>query len=226
MTIQTNALTKLFVKSNLTQKKSVATLPKLYDYDWIVDQSNAPWINLKIDIPVDDIANEIKNNVGLLVSHRDEYGEHSGWKSFCIHGKSLTATQHFDDDRPFRWIPEIVNTMPRTIEYFQSWGLDFFRLRVMALEPGGYVGIHTDIDANVQKRTWPINIAITQPIDCSFAMEGWGIVPFAVGKSFMLDVSNRHAVINNSNETRYHIIVHYAQLNDKFKKIVENSYPT
>ena len=217
----TRPLTNLFVKSNLTPKKSWPAVTENSDCDWIVDHSGVPWVDLKIAVPVNDVLEEIKNNVDLLVDHRDDYGEHQGWKSFCIHGKSLTTTQHSIDDREFHWIPEIIKTMPRTVEYFQSWGLEFHRLRVMALEPGGFVSIHTDTD---RKRLYPINIAITQPTDCKFIMEGWGVVPFEVGKSFILDISNRHAVVNNSNETRYHIIAHYTQLNNKFKNIVENSY--
>ena len=91
----------------------------------------------------------------------------------------------------------------------------------MALEPGGFVSVHQDVTVSSLS---PINIAITQPEGCKFVVEGWGVVPFKVGTSFMLDIANRHAVINNSNETRYHIIAHYAELNNKFKKIVEDSY--
>ena len=135
------------------------------DFDWIKYQSGLPWLCLNIDIPYQQILKEIQSIQSLLVDHRDSYGEHLGWKSFCIHGKSLTTTQHSIDDREFHWIPEIIKTMPRTVEYFQSWGLEFHRLRVMALEPGGFVSIHTDTD---RKRLYPINIAITQPTDCKF----------------------------------------------------------
>ncbi len=221
MTDQTRPLTNLFVKSNLIPKKSWPTQIDSDNCGDIIDHSGIPWLELDINVPHEDILKEIKNNIELLVDHRDDYGEHSGWKSFCIHGKSLTTTQHCVDDRPFCWIPEIVESMPHTVEYFQSWNLDFYRLRVMALEPGGFISIHKDSD---QKILYPINIAITQPTDCKFVMEDWGVVPFEVGKSFMLDVSNRHAVVNNSYETRYHIIVHYKELNDKFKNIVKISY--
>ena len=35
-----------------------------------------------------------------------------------------------------------------------------------------------------------------------------GFVPFAPGSAIMLDVGNTHAVYNNSDVDRYHIIVH------------------
>lgn len=220
MTRITKPLTKLFVKSNIKPKK-FATYSAGHDSNWIINHSGLPWLELKMSIPYTEILEEIKANVDFLVDHRDDYDEHEGWKSFCIHGKSLHTTQHSDDESSCHWIPEVVNAMPRTVEYFKSWGLNFNRLRVMALEPGGFVSVHQDTETS---RLYPINIAITQPANCNFVMENWGTVPFDAGKSFMLDVGNRHAVVNNSNETRYHIIVHYKELTDQFKKLIENSY--
>jgi len=50
-----------------------------------------------------------------------------------------------------------------------------------------------------------------------------GYVPFAPGKSLLLDVGNTHAVYNNSEEDRYHIIVH-GKITKEFKELVERSY--
>jgi hypothetical protein len=218
---RTRLLTNSFVKSNLTPKKFITSPTESHRFDWITQHSGIPWLKLLVDVPYTEILKEIENNVELLVDHRDDYGEHQGWRSFCIHGKSLTQTQHCDDDRPFVWIPEVVERMPVTVNYFKSWNLDFCRLRVMALDPGGFISLHRDDKTSILR---PINIAITQPDQCEFVMEGWGIVPFAPGDAFMLDISNLHAVVNNSNETRYHIIAHYSNLPDSFKTIVEQSY--
>jgi len=217
----TRPLTNSFIKYNRTPKKSTVEVTESCDSDWITEHSGIPWLKLALEVPYQDILTEIKDNVELLVDHRDDYGEHQGWKSFCIHGKSLTQTQHCDDDRPFVWIPEIVKRMPATVNYFKSWNLDFCRLRVMALEPGGFISLHQD---NKTSFLGPINIAITQPAECEFVMEEWGVVPFIAGDAFMLDISNRHAVVNNSKEIRYHIIAHYNNPSDAFKKIIEESY--
>ena len=217
----TKSLTNSFVKSNRTAKKSIPLSSKFQDFDWITQRSGIPWLKLALEIPYQDILTEIKNNAELLVDHRDDYGEHQGWRSFCIHGKGLTQTQYSEDDKPFVWIPEIIERMPVTVNYFKSWNLDFCRLRVMALDPGGFVSLHRDEKTSILR---PINIAITQPEECEFVMEGWGTVPFTPGDAFMLDISNLHAVVNNSNETRYHIIAHYNTVPDSFKTIVEQSY--
>ena len=217
----TKSLTNSFVKSNIKSKKVWPKHLNSAEYEWIKNHSGVPWIDLKLDVPYKKIFEEIKNNNKFLVEHRDEYGEHKGWKSFCIHGKSLTTTQHTEDSQPYHWIKEIEENMPFTVEYFKSWNLNFQRLRVMALEPGGFVSVHQDRKKSALE---PINIAITQPVGCDFVMEGWGVIPFENGKAFMLDISNRHAVVNNSKETRYHIIAHCADLNNTFKKIIENCY--
>jgi hypothetical protein len=221
MTDLTQQLTNSFIKHNRIPRKSNVAVPESCDIGWITQHSGIPWLKLALEIPYVDILKEIENNAELLVDHRDDYGEHQGWKSFCIHGKSLTQTQHCDDARPFVWIPQVVQHMPTTVNYFKSWELDFCRLRVMALEPGGFISVHQDSKTSF---LGAINIAITQPAACEFVMEGWGVVPFKPGDALMLDISNRHAVVNNSKETRYHIIAHYDNLHDSFKNLVRASY--
>ena len=90
----------------------------------------------------------------------------------------------------------------------------------MRLDPGGYISLHKDTDI---KRLDPVNIAITQPDGCDFIVEHNGIVPFRAGTAMWLDISNRHTVINNSNEPRYHLIVH-AKHNKSFQDIALKSY--
>lgn len=195
------------------------------DFDWIMNNSGLPWLQLDITISYEAMLNEIKNIESLLVDHRDDYGEHHGWKSFCIHGKSYDATReesHYNDDRPYVWTAEAQQGMPLTVDYFtNTWpGDQFKRIRVMLLEPGGYVSIHQD--SKISKLT-AVNIAITQPADCKFVMANYGTVPFAPGQAFWLDISNHHTVINNSDQHRWHIIVHQS-FNDDFQNMVVNSY--
>lgn len=195
------------------------------DFNWIMNNSGMPWLQLDIEIPYEIILSEIKNIELLLVDHRDDYSEHRGWKSFCIHGKSYNATReesYYSDDRPYTWTAEAQQGMPQTVDYFSnSWlGNQFKRIRVMLLEPGGYISIHQD--STVSKLT-AVNIAITQPAECKFVMANHGTVPFLPGRAFWLDTSNQHTVINNSDQPRWHIIVHQS-FDDNFQNIVVNSY--
>lgn len=195
------------------------------DFDWIMCTSGLPWLQLDIAVPYEAILNEIKNIESLLIDHRDDYGEHNGWKSFCIHGKSYNATReesYYNDNRPYVWTDEAQQGMPMTVDYFaNTWPSDQFkRIRVMLLEPGGYVSIHQDY--KISKLT-AVNIAITQPVDCKFVMANCGAVPFLSGQAFWLDISNHHVVINNSNQPRWHIIVHQS-FDNNFQNMVVNSY--
>jgi hypothetical protein len=220
--------------SQLMFKRYINTQYKLPDYNpkanfnWIKCQSGLPWLHLTIDVPYEEIIKELESIQSLLVPHRDNYGEHQGWKSFCIHGKSFDATrenEHYNDSRPYIWTSEAKQYLPQTVKYFcTKWPeVSFYRLRVMLLEPGGYVSIHSDSD---QSTLTAINIAITQPVGCNFVMEKYGSVPFEVGSAFWLDLSNRHTVFNNSGQPRWHLIVHQSFDNTNFQQLVVNSYQT
>jgi len=195
-------------------------------FDWIQKHSGLPWLPLSSSVPYDAILAEIKNVKSLMSVHREEYNEHQGWKSFCIHGKAYDATKedgYYKDDRPYIWTPEAESLMPDTVDYFKTqWpGSDYRRIRIMLLEPGGYITIHRD--GNIPGLT-AINIALTQPVGCDFVMEKKGTVPFQPGLALWLDISNNHTVFNNSNQERWHIIVHQSMDNQKFQNEVVNSY--
>ena len=57
----------------------------------------------------------------------------------------------------------------------------------------------------------------------NFYVENFGIVPFTLGSAYLLNVHNRHTVINNSNEYRYHIIVHHKDIK-KLDSFILRSY--
>jgi hypothetical protein len=193
--------------------------------EWIRNESGLPWLPLSMEIPAQTILSEIQNIKHLLTAHRDDYAEHSGWSSFCLHGKAYNATredEYYNDDRPYMWTPEAVELMPQSIDFFkQQWpAKNFDRLRVMRLAPGGWISVHRDVST---RSLWPINIAITQPEECVFLMERHGPIPFKSGTAFFLDVSNLHTVFNNSDQDRWHIIVHQ-QFTQEFDNLVANSY--
>jgi len=204
-----------------------------YDFNWIVNESNLPWLDLKIDIPHEEMLEEAINLKDRFVKHRDEdfaggY-RHKGWRSLCIHGIDAEKTNHFDQygyasnqEAPYKWT-DIVDRCPVTYNYFKDVFpyKKYFRLRYMLLEPGGYITPHNDSDTS---KLSPINIALNHPKGCKMKMKDHeGYVPFKPGSVVMLDVSNTHAYINNSDEDRYHIIVHGVR-SKEFEQLVEKSY--
>jgi hypothetical protein len=219
-------ISQLMLKKYIDAQLELPKYNPTADFEWIKTQSGLPWLPLTIEIPYDLIAEELNHIQHLLVNHRDDYAEHDGWKSFCIHGKSYDATRektHYNDHRPLAWTKEAETLLPQTTAFFKNtWPATVYdRVRVMLLEPGGYIAVHSDYN---DPRLWPINIAITQPKDCHFVMEKHGIVPFEPGSANWLDISNRHTVFNSSSEPRWHIIVHQDFDNIEFQKLVVNSY--
>ena len=219
-------ISQLMVKKYVNYQYQLPVYNPAADFDWIQKQSGLPWLLLLLSVPYVAILEEIKNIKFLMSTHREDYNEHQGWKSFCIHGKSYDATKedsYYHDDRPHVWTPEAESLMPATVEYFKTqWpGSHYRRIRVMLLEPGGYITIHRDSDC---PGLTAINIALTQPIGCDFVMEKRGTVPFSPGKALWLDISNNHTVFNNSDQERWHIIVHQSNNSQKFQNEVVNSY--
>ena len=210
---------KSFLK--VEKNRSRVKTAKSSDYEWIINESAIGYLPLLVDIPHEAILNEIANMEHLFVKHRQNEN-HVGWSSFCIHGVSYDATS--EDNGSLTWTKEALELMPNTVEFFKNnwFGNEFMRLRVMKLDPGGYITLHRDNDP--PGRLGAVNIAVTQPEGNSFVMENYGIVPFKTGSAIMLNISNRHAVINESSEVRYHIIAHHKKVTNAFKEKVIESY--
>lgn len=217
-----------FIDHNKNKKLSLTEFNPAATADWIIKHSNLPWLKLNLQVPYETIKNEIDNIKQYFVSHREsDYSEHIGWNSFCIHGKSFDSTREdsfYNDTRPYMFTKEALELMPRTVDFFKTFeNTNFFRIRVMELKPKGLISIHNDHPGPGMLH--PVNIAITQPNSCQFVMENYGTVPFTPGDAYMLNVSNRHAIFNDSDESRYHIIMHYTP-SEFIDNLIKTSYNT
>ena len=155
----------------------------------------------------------------LFTDHRGS--DHPGWSSFVLHGLGHDKTLNLeyygynnDDEVPYDWTNEALKYCPSIVEYLKSAKIKkrYHRVRIMRLAPGGYISMHDD-DPNNYKKVWALNLAINNPKDCE--MHFWnddyqyaGMVPWAPGKAFKIRIHWKHMVMNNSNEVRYHMIVH------------------
>jgi len=190
------------------------------------DLENFKSINLNPNIPflpIDDwkdtedwteMYREAKALENHFVPHR-QHESHSGWSSLCIHGLSSVHTESShkygftDADAPWRWT-DVADWCP-TIRSFFKDRFDYtkyFRIRIMKLSPGGYIIPHRDtLDIN-QSHIGPVNLALYHPKECKFYMDNIGTLPWVTGRAIKLNLFNVHAVVNHSNEDRYHIIIH------------------
>ena len=202
--------------------------------NWIIKESKLPWLQLDITFPYKRMLAEVKAIKSLFVQHRAEEQiagyRHKGWASLCIHGVSSYKTNHYtsygyksNEETPYIWT-EIAAKCPYTYDFFKNtYPCDnYYRVRFMLLEPGGYIAPHNDMN---EHKLSPVNIALNHPTNCLMKMAHHGTVPFKEGTAFILDVGNTHAYYNKSNQDRYHIIVHgNYKSNKQWKELIENSY--
>lgn len=189
--------------------------------NWICTKSALPYLKLYIQVPCVDILSEWDKVKHRAVSHRDSdaYGllSNRGWKSLVLYGVSSTGTAESQGE--MSWT-DIAEQCPKTVAWItQTFNIDenTNRIRFMLLEPHGYIILHKD---RVNSGLFEINVAITNPNGCRFRFKNYGTVPFEPGTAFMMDISNEHFVVNDSDELRLHIILHTSI----DSKIIENSY--
>jgi len=193
---------------------------------WATWESKYPWLKLMIDAPFKEMLEEAKSIKHLFVEHRTDYSQ--GWKSVCIHGiddhvTSIPEDHGFDKDAKKDWT-NASTKCPITTNYFKNeYPINVYdRIRFMLIEPGGYINPHVD-GSRDDNPSRAVNMSLNNPDECFLITEN-GIVPYDNnGSVFYFNIAYEHGVINNSNEDRYHIIVHGAET-PEFEDIVLKSY--
>jgi hypothetical protein len=146
----------------------------------------------------------------LFVEHRPNEG-HDGWKGLTLHGLGSDKTMCPEDygispeQAKYDWT-DVADQCPTIKNYLekvypaQSYG----RIRLMLIEPKGFILPHRDRE---ESRLGPLSIALNAPTDCDFLVENYGKLKLKPGFGYLIDISNRHCVVNRSDEPRYHLIV-------------------
>lgn len=177
--------------------------------EWICRSSKLPWLKLNVQVPYEDVLKETDQLYNQSVLHRatDQLAnyQNSGWKSLTLYGKAPEITENTTVSKSWTSIAE---QCPNTVKFIQQNFIinqDTGRIRFMWLDPKGYILPHQD---RIDSGFFETNIAIHQPQDCKFRFLEYGTVPFESGTAFLVDISNRHLVVNESDQVRTHIIVH------------------
>ena len=177
--------------------------------EWVWKQSNCPSLKLNIPVPALDILEEALTNLSRFVSHRDNEGN-SGWLSATIHGVDTHITNswnyyNFESEPTHTWTA-LADSCPKTKAWLESFPCTAYqRVRFMCLAPGGVIALHRD---NTERGLDAINVAINNPANCNFYMEDAGTIPWRVGDVRLIDIGRYHAVVNNSDAPRIHMIIH------------------
>lgn len=195
---------------------------------WIKNESGLAYLPLDVAVPTDTIQDEWQRVRSHMVRHRDSDAilkyKNEGWHSLSLYGVGSKITEARPNQQ-HSWT-DIAEVCPNTCEFFKkTFGEKNFRgrIRFMLLEPGGHILPHTDRTTQGLRE---VNIAINNPIGCDFYIENKGIVPFTPGSVVMLDLSNRHWVVNDSDEQRLHMIYHGEVPDEIIEKSYENLYYT
>jgi len=205
-----------------------------------VFESDWPFLQIDFEDDFKKMHQECIENDHLFVGHRQKDKHlsysHEGWAALTLHGIRSDATEHYDQygltEPDYKWT-DVCKNFPTCVKFLKKLGYkNYDRVRIMRLAPGGYIMPHSDGEGRI---FGPLNIAINNPTGCNFYFQEWGKVSFKQGTGFFLDIGNIHAVYNNSDEPRYHFIVHgfinerliekaFNQLNMKEKKVCYGIY--
>lgn len=186
---------------------------------WLVNKADIGWLELDIEIDITKWKEEAKTSFPYLVPHRES--ESKGWNSACIHGIDVSSTGSWntygykdEKDVPYKWT-ELSNLTPAITNFWKNFPYESYnRIRFMEVESNGFISPHSDMPGklpgelnwDVLERGAAINVAIIHPNDCFLTVDRFGNVPFKEGKAFMVNIRNRHSVVNFSNTNRIHLI--------------------
>jgi aspartyl/asparaginyl beta-hydroxylase (cupin superfamily) len=151
-------------------------------------------------------------------TYYQEYRESSsgGWASCCLHGLGVDKIYTADNYGYSEYIApygytDLAYKTPVITDFWKNQfpAERFTRIRFMRLAPGGFIDWHDDgklpDDIDPLDSILPINLAISHPVNCTMNIEDQ-TVPWEEGKIFMLNISKKHAVFNNSSKPRVHMI--------------------
>ena len=91
---------------------------------------------------------------------------------------------------------------PATIKWFEDKG--YSHPELMKLDPWSHIDPHVhDFKPRIP---YMYNMSINYPLGCKFGILPAGLIPFTAGDIYKIDIYSDHAVINNSDKTRYHLV--------------------
>jgi Aspartyl/Asparaginyl beta-hydroxylase len=192
--------------------------------DYLISKSK--YLKLDVKVPYREmLAEAIALRNHYILYRQDDY-TNLGWHSLPIVGLSSTQpyawnVYNFKDAREaaehVSWT-EVSNRCPTTTNWLKSVypSNSYGRVRFMLLEAGGYIDFHKDTDYPVLAA---INIALNNPPKCKWHWKDGETLAFNPGDVYAMNLSYEHSVRNDSDEDRYHMIIHHYDFTDSCKKL-------
>ena len=192
--------------------------------------SDAKYVELDIAIDHLGILEEARALKDHFLTHRRGSYDHKGWRSLVLHGWNNEQSGHWKD-YGYQTIDEVIKDMhwtelskkcPKTVDFIKNRfpSNSFGRVRFMLLEAGGYIGEHTDSSVPLLENT---NISLSNPKDCVWQWGDKDTLYMTPGKTYVMNIHYPHSVYNNSNEDRYHLIVHRFDSTPEWKSLLNDA---
>lgn len=198
---------------------------------WIRHESNIKTLKLDIDNNLFELKKEILPLLSISTDHRSD--ESAGWRSATLYGYSSIMTES-DEHYHSQGIKLPIKKRWTSLSYFfpktKEWILknipftNFGRIRIMIVEPGGYVLPHKDFPNG--SCLAGVNVAICHPTEVKYVVGGEEVV-WKEGDSRLIDIGSIHEIQNHSNDPRVHLIIHsdpIDQWSNEMMKIVCKSF--
>jgi hypothetical protein len=191
-------------------------------------ESNDKYLELDIPFPYKKMLEEAKALRHRFVEHRG--GEARGWLSLTLHGHGEQKTgtwkeygykDSIEASKDLHWT-DAAHECPITLDFLKNYFPceKFGRVRFMLLEAGGYIGYHTDSNSGTRLLE-NINLSLNNPEGCIWKwQDGEPDVFMEPGKAYAMNISYHHAVYNNSDEDRYHMIIARHDSTPEWKSLI------
>lgn len=191
-------------------------------------RSEAKSLKLNFNIDYKGMLQEAINLRDKFVTHRPSSYNHKGWKSICLHGVSESHTgawmqYGFESaiaaGNASTWT-EASKECPITMDFLlnQFPSKKFARVRFMLLEAGGRIDEHVDSSVPILEN---INISLSNPVGCDWVWGDGEKFFMEPGSSYAMNIHYPHSVVNNSNEDRYHLIIHRHDSTLEWKQMID-----
>ncbi|MGB7922679.1 MAG: aspartyl/asparaginyl beta-hydroxylase domain-containing protein [Pyrinomonadaceae bacterium] len=190
------------------------------DGEWVYYRSGLPWLLLDLQFPYQEMSVEAQRLLPEFIPSYHEKGK--GWKY-------LPLMEEDGGAEPPGWTLS-AERCPVIKRFFtDQWPYgSVSRVRLMALLPGGYLLPHTDpyqLVAGPPHSLESFQFSLATPRGSLYGFEKGGLIPWKPGQCYAIDLSYKHALLNQSDETRINLIIAHRAMNwTEMSRLFERSF--
>lgn len=190
--------------------------------------SNSKYLKLDISVPHERMLDEAKKCEKDFIPYRMN-DTNSSWYSLPLIG--------LGKDKPYSWetyAGSAKEAAEKTVwtenckkcPIITNWLTSVYpsklygRTRLMLLKAGGRINFHKDMDYSVLAA---VNVALNNPKNCKWHWRDGESLEFSAGDAYAMNLSYEHSIVNDSDQDRYHLIIHNYDFTRECKKMFQRS---